>query len=299
MGPESLIPLLLTSLLLYFFLFMKFGAHVSAAGGVFNAPERAAKIGCEVLQMFSRSPQGGKPKPITEEVAAQFQAAMKEFEISTAYIHSPYFINLASAKPRIYHSSISVLREELERGSALGCKAMMFHPGSAKDLGEKKGEKKVIEGLNRIMDGYKGNCQLLIEISAGAGAIMGDSFEELAQFMDGAERGKEIGICFDTQHAFASGYDMRTKKALDQMLTDFDKIIGLKKMILIHCNDSKIELGGHKDRHEHLGEGLIGKKAFKYLVHHPKLKNLDMVIETPHDEKRPADIRLLKSLRTE
>ena len=283
--------------LLHHFLFMLFGAHVSSAGGVFNAPERAAEIGCEVFQMFSRPPQGGKPKPITDEVAEQFQAAMKEHGIERAYIHAPYFINLASSKPRIRHGSVSVLREELERGSTLGCRAMMFHPGSAKDLGQEKGERKVIDGLNRIMDGYTGSCQLLIEISAGAGMIMGDKFEELARFLDGAERGKEIGICYDTQHAFASGYDMRTKKSLDETVKLFDKTIGLEKMVLIHCNDSKVEFDSHKDRHEHLGEGYIGEKAFKYLVQHPKLKQMDLIIETPHDEKRENDLHLLKSFR--
>ncbi len=283
--------------LLITFLFMQFGAHVSSAGGVFNAPERAAQLGCDVFQMFSRPPQGGKPKPITEEVAEQFKNAMQEHGIERAYIHAPYFINLASSKPRIRHGSVAVLREELERGSALGCTAMMFHPGSAKDLGQTKGEQKVIDGLNRILDGYAGSCQLLIEISAGAGMIMGDSFEELSRFLDGAERGREIGICYDTQHAFASGYDMRTKKSLDETVKLFDEIIGLEKFVMSHCNDSKVEFDSHKDRHEHLGEGYIGKDGFKYFVNHPKLQHIDLIIETSMDEKREDDLRLLKSFR--
>ncbi len=276
---------------------MLIGAHVSAAGGLNHAPENAALINCETLQFFSRPPQGGKPKPITPEDADLFKKTMEENNISSAYIHAPYFINLASGEARTRHGSIAVLREELERGSLLGCKAMMFHPGSAKDVGQDAGEKMVVEGLNRIMDGYSGSCQLLIEISAGAGMVMGDTFEEVGNFLKGAGRGKDIGVCFDTQHAFASGYDLRTKENLEQVLTDFDKHIGLKKLIASHVNDSKVELGAHKDRHEHLGEGHIGRDAFIYFIQHPKLQHLDLILETPLDEKRFEEICWLKKHR--
>jgi deoxyribonuclease-4 len=278
---------------------MKFGAHVSAAGGLWNAPIHAGELGCEVLQMFSRPPQGGKPSPITDDVAKKFRAEMAANKIERAYIHAPYFINLASTNPRIRHGSIAVLREELERGSKLGVRGMMFHPGSAKEVGQEKGIEMVIKGLDEILKGYTGECQLLIEISAGAGEVMGDTFEEIAEFLHGAKRGKEIGVCFDTQHAFASGYDLRTKTSLDAVVKTFDKTIGLKKLVASHCNDSKIEFNGHKDRHEHLGEGFLGKKAFELFVKHPKLSHLDLILETPFDEKRPADLKLLKAARKE
>jgi deoxyribonuclease-4 len=179
---------------------------------------------------------------------------------------------------------------------------MMFHPGSAKEVGRKEGIGMVVKGLDRILDGYEGSCQLLIEISAGAGEIMGDEFEEIAAFLDGAERGKEIGVCFDTQHAFASGYDLRTKEAVDKTFADFDKIIGLKRMIASHCNDSKVDFEAHKDRHQHLGQGFIGIDAFKYIVQHPKLKHLDLILETPFDGEdepgsRNEDIAFLKKFR--
>lgn len=277
---------------------MKFGAHVSAAAGLWNAPINAGNLQCEVLQMFSRPPQGGKPSPITDETAEKFKAAMKENEIERAYIHTPYFINFASKEARISAGSASVVREELERGSALGCHAVMFHPGSAKDVGQEKGVRMVIDGLNRVMDGYDGSCKLLIEISAGAGMVMGDSFEEIAAFIDGAERGKDIGVCFDTQHAFASGYDLRTKEAVDATFKQFDKTIGLKKLIASHCNDSMVELGGHKDRHEHLGKGHIGLDGFKAIVAHPKLQHLDLLLETPMDDGVKDDLNILNSFRS-
>lgn len=282
---------------------MLFGAHVSAAGGHWKAPGYGAALGCEVIQFFSRPPQSWAAKPIANEDAELFQQAMKEHKIKRAYVHAPYLINLASGNNRTRHGSISMLKDELERCSKLGVHAMMFHPGSAKEVGQEEGVKKVIEGLNKIMDDYDGSCQLLIEISAGAGAVMGDSFEELAQFIDGAERGKDIGICFDTQHAYASGYDLRTKAGVDETFKLFDKIIGLKKLVASHCNDSKVEFASHKDRHEHLGKGTMGKDAFKFIVEHPKLQHLDLILETPYEKEgephdpRMADLELLKKFR--
>lgn len=282
---------------------MLFGAHVSAAGGHWKAPGYGAALGCEVIQFFSRPPQGWNAKPITDEDADKFKRAMKDNGIKRAYVHAPYLINLASATPRTRHGSISMLKEELGRCSQLGVTAMMFHPGSAKDLGQEEGVKKVIEGLNKIMDGYDGSCQLLIEISAGAGAVMGDTFEELAAFLDGAERGKDIGICFDTQHAYASGYDLRTKAGVDETFKLFDKVIGLKKLVASHCNDSKVEFASHKDRHEHLGKGTMGEDAFKFIVQHPKLQHIDLILETPYEKEgephdpRIADLKLLKKFR--
>lgn len=276
---------------------MNIGAHVSSSGGLWNAPENAAAIECETFQFFSRPPQSGTAKAITQETADRFRAAMKSAGIKTAYIHAPYILNLASASGRIFHASISIIRQELERGSLLGCKAVMFHPGSAKDNGKKVGIVRVVDGLNRILDGYKGTCRLLLEISAGAGAVIGDTFEEIAYFLKNAEKGNEIGVCFDTQHAFASGYDIRTKDKLETVLKTFDETIGLKNLAMFHVNDSKTELGSHKDRHEHLGKGEIGMDAFRALVQNPKVKDKDLIVETPYDSGREEDIAVLKSFR--
>lgn len=270
---------------------------MSAAGGLENAPKNGAELGCEVIQIFSRPPQSWAVKPITDTDAKAYRASAQAHSIEATYIHAPYLINLASSTPRTRHGSVTMLRQELDRGTQIGAKAMMFHPGSAKDVGEEKGVAMVVEGLNRIMDGYDGTCQLLIEISAGAGAVMGDTFEEIAAFLKGAERGKEIGICFDTQHAFASGYDLRTKKDVDEVFKKFDKLIGLKHLIASHCNDSMVEFNAHKDRHEHLGKGHIGLDGFKSIVAHSKLKHLDLILETPWDEGLADDMKFLKKFR--
>ena len=282
---------------------MRFGAHVSAAGGLWKAGIYGEQLGCEVIQIFTRPPQGFGAKPITDEDAEKFKASMKEHGIKDVYVHAPYLINLANPNNRVYHGSIGMIRTELERSSQIGAKAVMFHPGSAKEVGQKEGIKMVAQALNKIMDGYEGSTQLLIEISAGAGEVMGDTFEEIAAFIDGAERGKEIGVCFDTQHAFASGYDLRTKKAVEDTFKLFDKTIGLKKLIASHCNDSKVELGAHKDRHEHLGKGFMGAESFEAIVKSPKLKHIDLILETPFeggggdDAGRIEDMKLLKKFR--
>lgn len=274
---------------------MRFGAHISSQGGVQHAPTRAAELGGTIFQMFSRPPQGGKPAPITADIQEAFSLAMKTAHMEGFYIHAPYFVNLASSESRIYHSSVAILREELERGSLLGATGMMFHPGSGKGSTRDEAQKRVIKGLQEILKGYKGSCRLLIENAAGAGEVMGDSFEELALFMKGAGHRDKVGICFDTQHAFASGYDLRTKQDVDAVLTQFDAIVGLSHLVVIHTNDSKVPFSARRDRHEHLGKGEIGKEGFLALVHHPLLQQMDFILETPKDEGRAADMHLLLS----
>ena len=247
--------------------------------------------------MFTRPPMGGSGAKLTAKDGEDFRAAMKEHGIERAYIHAPYYINLASGKKPVRSSSARIIREELERGSVLGCTAVMFHPGSAKDVGEEEGLRLVIETIDKVMDGYRGACQLLVEISAGAGATMGDSFEEIAAMLERAKRGRDIGVCFDTQHAFASGYDLRDEKAVNETVKHFDAVIGLKRLVMSHLNDSKVPFEDHKDRHEHIGDGFIGKTGLKAFVQHKKLQHLDLILETPHDEKIMSDMAFLKRAR--
>ena len=274
---------------------MHFGAHVSIAGGVQNAPVNAGKIGCEVFQMFTRSPQGGPAPALTDEIRTAFAENCRVGGFEQWVVHTPYYINLCSSDGKIRGNSVRVIREELERASVLGAAYIMFHPGSAKDVGEDEGIRLAVESLKKVMDGYAGSSRLLIEISAGAGMIVGDTFEENAALLDGLGH-PDVGICFDTAHAFASGYDLRDKKSLDATLKKFDSIIGLEKLKMMHANDSKIELGGHKDRHEHIGQGFIGLDGFKAIVAHPKLKDVNLYLET-EPEGVEGDLRLLKVMR--
>lgn len=275
------------------------GCHVSIGGGLWNAPKNAADFNCETFQIFSRSPHGGPVKKIDKETQTQFKAAMDQYGFRTFVIHAPYFINLGSSNPRIFNGSIAVIREELERGTLLGAKFLMFHPGSLKDLGEKAGLKQAKDALKKILTGYKGTTELLIEISAGSGAVIGDTFEEVADLMSPVKKMKGFGgICFDTQHAFGSGYDLRDAAAVKKTFTAFDKIIGFQYLRMCHANDSKVEFGSHRDRHEHIGDGKIGKKGFQAILEFLAKKNLaiPLILETEHD-KVETDIKQLKALR--
>jgi len=280
---------------------MKVGAHVSAAGGIFNAPGNAAKIGCETFQVFSRSPQGGPAPKLTPEVLANFRSEMKKHFFTSFFIHAPYYINYASTTPRIRYGSISIIRDELERGTLLGAAGVVTHLGSTKDAGPKVGFHKTWRGIQRVLDGYKGTTQLFLEGSAGAGDQVGSSFEQLAALIKNIEsaakyKGK-VDVCLDMCHLFAAGYDLRKPADVNATLKKFDQIVGLKRLKLIHGNDSKFGLGEHRDRHEHIGKGKIGLPGFTTLMRHPKLKHVNVVIETPWDNLYAKDVALLQKIR--
>lgn len=287
---------------------MLFGSHVSAAGGLAEAPARAHVVGCEVFQVFSRSPRGGPAPKLKAEDIKKYKNACKKYKLHESYIHAPYYINFASKTPRIRWGSISVLQEELTRGSKLGVNHLMTHLGSAKDYGRKKSVEKTINAVCRVLDKSDGSTTFLLEQSAGAGGengIIGGSLDELGDIYKGiikknSKYNKLLGICIDTCHAFAMGYDLRTKKAVDVFVKKIDLTIGLKSLKLLHFNDSKFDLGEHKDRHEHLGKGKIGKAGFAAMVNHPKLKHLNAILETPKDKAGKFDkmnLRLLRDLR--
>lgn len=279
---------------------MRIGTHVSIAGGIWKAPGNAAKVGAEVFQIFSRSPHGGPVKPITPDVIEQFAAEMKKHKLDTFYIHAPYFINFASVKGNIYYGSISVVREELERGTLLGCKALMTHLGSFGELTDEEGIEREVKAILKVMDGYEGATQLLLEISAGAGRVVGDTFEEIAWILDDKRLKKyDIGVCFDSCHAFESIYDMRTKKDVDATMEKFEKVIGSERLAVMHANDSKFEFGKHLDRHENIGQGHIGLEGFKAMAGHKVLGKLDWILETPKDDPKddPRNIAILNKIR--
>ncbi len=274
---------------------MRLGAHVSASGGIWNAPENAAGIGCEVFQYFSRPPQGGPAPKLTDDVIRKFREACDRHEFDTHVIHAPYILNLASLDARIRQGSIRMIREELERGTLLGAKAVMFHPGSAKEVDLEVGITMVADGIREILKGYKGATQLLIEISAGSGNVIGDTFEEIAAILDKVDD-ENVGICFDTAHAFASGYDLRTAENVRDVVSEFDRKIGLERLVMSHCNDSKVELGAKKDRHDHLGDGHIGLDGFRALLSDQRLAHLFWIVETPVGGQG-EDIEKLKKIR--
>lgn len=280
---------------------MYVGAHVSSAGSIALAPQRAADWGCEVFQTFTRPPQGGPASKLTPEILQQFKAEMKRLKLKAHYIHTPYYINFASTNNRISFGTSAIIREELERGTLLGSTYVMTHLGSASAVGLEKGIAMTIEGMVRILKDYKGTTQLLIEIAAGSGETLGDTFEEIAAIIDGTEkklkRKNVLGVCWDTQHAFASGYDLRTPATVKAVAKKFDEVVGLERLKMSHCNDSKVEFGKHVDRHANLGTGHLGLDAFKAIIKEPKLKNMHLILETPRDDKGTEIIKELKLLK--
>ncbi len=277
----------------------KIGVHISVAGGIDKAPERAADLGCETFQCFTRPPQGGPAPKLTPELIKNFKSEMAKFNMETFHIHTPYYLNFASLEPRIRESSIRVVREELERGSLLGARYIMTHLGSHTGQTREEGIKKVSDAIVKILDGYSGSTKFLIEISAGAGNVIGDIFDEIGTIISKIKNMAGFGgICFDTCHAFGAGYDFRTPEKAREVLKEFDKNIGLKYLKLTHVNDSKVDLGGKRDRHEHIGKGFIGENGLASLLQTPEFLKIDWLLET-EDEGREIDVKKLKQIRAQ
>jgi deoxyribonuclease-4 len=265
-----------------------FGAHQSIAGGYDQAVARAVETGCEALQVFTRNINQWKTTPIAPAAAAAFRAAVQEAGLRFVVAHDSYLINPASADPDLRRKSIAGLVEELRRAETLGIPWVVAHPGAA---GEQPRAKAVARAAAGIATALGRTSRLaagiLIETTAGQGSCLGDSFEEIAAMLAAidAKPGlrKRVGVCLDTCHVFAAGYPLAPANALDETLTTFDRAIGLDRLLCIHANDSKRERGSRVDRHEAIGQGKIGRKAFELLVNHPRLAGIPWILETPKE----------------
>ena len=276
---------------------MKFGAHVSIAGGIENAPLRARELGCECFQMFTRSPRGGRSPELDEPLLEAFSRNCGEVAISDYYVHTPYFINLASGKEDLRGKSVDLVREELERSSALGVKYMMTHIGSAREMERDTAISNVVDSLLRILRDYSGTTELLLENTAGQGHTIGVSFEEISLILKRVAY-DDLGVCIDTAHMFASGYDIRTSEGVGELVECIDTVFAPGTVKLVHANDSKVGFNSNKDRHEHPGQGEIGIDCFRAMIENPFFENLDMIVEMPPPDVA-KDVELLKRLRDE
>jgi len=274
---------------------MKLGVHTSIAGALENAAHHAKKIGCDTFQMFSANPRGWRtidPMPAACEI---FQAARHAHGLAPVVIHDNYLINLASADVLIREKSIAAFRGELQRAVALGAEFLVTHPGSAKGGSSTQAIATCVESLRRASAGLKlDGLRVLIENTAGQGTVLGRSFEEVAEILEGAAKDLPVGACIDTAHSFEAGYAIHTEDGLDRAMEQIGATIGLKKVRVIHANDSKTAFGSHCDRHAHIGKGQIGLEGFRRIVQHPKLKHVPFICETPID--RPGDDK--RNLRT-
>jgi len=265
-----------------------FGAHQSIAGGYDQAVARAVETGCDALQVFTRNINQWKTTPIDPAAAAAFRAAVQEAGLRFVVAHDSYLINPASADPELRRKSIAGLVEELRRAEMLGIPWVVAHPGAA---GEQPRAKAVARAAAGIATALGRTARLaagiLIETTAGQGSCLGDSFEEIGAMLAVIDAkpglGERVGVCLDTCHVFAAGYPLAPAKPLDETLTAFDRAIGLDRLVCIHANDSKRERGSRVDRHEAIGQGKIGRKAFELLVNHPLLAGIPWILETPKE----------------
>ncbi|MCH9620973.1 MAG: Endonuclease 4 [Chlamydiia bacterium] len=271
------------------------GAHTSAAGGSFNALIQGKEIGATSIQLFTSNQKQWKSRTITEEEVEKWKALKKETGISQIMSHASYLINIGSPKEELKEKSIEGLANEIKRCHLLEIDYLNFHPGAATTGTKEECLEAIIDSLISLKDLIKkGKTLMVLEATAGQGTTVGSTFEELGEIVKGVKGNIPIGVCIDTCHIFAAGYDIRTKKAWEETLKEFDKHIGLKYLVALHLNDSKFGLGLKKDRHELLGKGEIGMECFKVCMQNKHLAPLPKYLETPDPQNWASEIKHLR-----
>jgi deoxyribonuclease-4 len=277
---------------------MKCGVHCSVRKGFSGALIDAKKLGCDTLQIFSQSPRGWKTRVIKKEEFVEFRKKRAELQLGPVVIHTPYLPNLCTTDSDLYQKSIQSLKDDLGRCEGLGAEYLVIHPGAySPDSSPEVGIENLILGCNEALDMVPGRSMILIEIMAGGGRRLGSTFQELKAMLKGIKPASRVGICFDTCHAMAAGYDLSHSEGIKKTLKEFDDVVGLEHIKVFHVNDSKGPCGNHLDRHEHLGKGSIGMKGFKELLSQPQFKGCTFILETPKEPEPEADLRNLERLR--
>ncbi len=274
---------------------MRIGFHVSIMGSIDKAVDRAVERGYTAFQIFTSNPRQWKPKKLTSEETKTFVEKVNRNDMKPVFAHMPYLPNLASPKNEVYAKSREALISELERCGRLEIPYLVTHLGSHLGAGIKNGFERIIKAINRTFEVADENVMLLLENTAGTRNSMGGSFEDLLNIIQGLTCPERAGICFDTSHAFAAGYDLRTRESVKEMIEKFDETIGFRKLKLVHLNDSKGDLNSRIDRHEHIGMGKIGEEGFRNILK-SRLGQIPLILETPKDTRR-SDIENLEIVR--
>lgn len=271
------------------------GAHLSASKGFVNMYETALSIGANTFQFFTRNPRGGKAKDIDIADIDEFLKLVNANDsFGTVLAHAPYTLNACSAKADVRTFALETFKDDIARMELIPNQLYNFHPGSHVGQGEEKGIEQIAEILNEVIFEDM-TTTVLIETMAGKGSEIGKTFEELNEIIKRVEQSDKVGVCLDTCHVHDGGYDI--VNSLDEVLEQFDKVIGIDRLKALHLNDSKNPVGAHKDRHEKIGEGYIGIKSFENIVNHPVLSTLPMFLETPNElDGYAKEIELLRSL---
>lgn len=268
------------------------GAHMSIAGGLAKAAEDTVRIGANTMQIFSRNPRGSSFKQYTEEEIDRFWKVREEHCFGSLLAHAPYTMNLASARTQVYEFACTVIREDVARMDALGIENLVLHPGNHTGIGAEEGIRNIIKGLDQAITGEE-KITVLLETMSGKGTEIGSRLEELRDIRNGTQHPERIGICLDTCHMYSAGYDIAEK--LDEVLEEFDRVLGLKLLRAIHLNDSMMPYASKKDRHAVFGGGEIGMDALMRVVMHPALNDIPFYLETPQDDLGHAEeIRVIR-----
>jgi deoxyribonuclease-4 len=277
---------------------MRFGFHISIAGGFSKVTKRALDKQCQSIQFFSRNPRGWVYKPLDTADVTAFTAAVSRTTIHPIFIHMPYLPNLASSDAKLWKRSVKELCADLKRAELLQVPYIIAHIGHSGDQAEEQAFDRVSQAIDRAFEAVPNAVRLLLENTAGQGTEIGYCFSHLQRIIAGSNHGDRLGICLDVAHAFAAGYDVSTKRGLEEALQEFDQGIGLGKLCLLHLNDSKARLGSRVDRHWHIGKGCIGIDGFRRIVNHPALRSLPGIMETPRETDREdlMNMKVIKSL---
>lgn len=275
------------------------GRHLSIAGGIEKSFARAVAVGARCFQIFSRSSRAFNSKLYTHEEIAAFKKAQVEAGITTVISHAPYIINAASSTEKTRDGAHLFLKVEYQRAQSLGLYAMVLHPGSHGGEGEDVGIERVTQALNQLCAQVEGSTLIALETMAGQGSSLGSTLESLQKIYNKCTDKARIRFCLDTAHIFSAGYDISTGPKFSAFLDEFDKVLGLENLAVIHCNDSMVPFDARKDRHAHIGKGTIPLEAFKALMNEPRLVHVPKILETPDDDDTTicaAEIALMRSL---
>jgi deoxyribonuclease-4 len=278
---------------------MKIGAHVKTTGGVDKAIERASEIGAEAIQIFSGAPQAWRRKTYSVAEVEAYRARVAETGIEPAFIHGLYLVNLATENPDLLAKSYEALVAEMNAAHLLGAKGVIFHLGSHKGAGYEARFHQVVEYCGKVVAATPDDTWLILENSAGMGGSVGSKFVELGTIIKECSADR-IKVCLDTQHAFASGYDLKSRDGIERVMEEFDREIGLERLAAVHANDSKCPLGGGLDRHENIGVGYLGKDGFATIMAHPAFADVPFLLEVPgFDSEGPDKLNVdaLKAIR--
>ncbi len=275
------------------------GAHMSIAGGIPKAVDRAMDVGCTVLQIFVKNASRWKGRLLSDDEIEAFRCGCRSAGLKALVGHDSYLINLASPDDALWERSQEALIDEIERSTALDLAWLVVHPGAHGGSGEERGVARIAEAIDRVQDRLDdASTPIALETTAGQGTSVGHRFEHLRDILSRVRKPDRLGICMDSCHVFAAGYDLRTPETWEQTLNEFDRVVGLDRLQVLHVNDSKREFGSRVDRHQHIGEGEIGSRGFCLIMNEERLRGVPKILETPKGKDGEEDRRNLATLRS-